>query len=395
MRLLHIVLIAWVLAPSTLAAQHALGTGGPYDPGVPTPAAVLGYELGEAFTPHHMIVRYIETLARTSHRITMDTVATTYEGRPVLLATATSAANHARLDEVRAGARTLADPRGASRGELDALLARQPTIVWLGYTVHGDEASGVEAALATLYQLAAGQDAETLRILDNTVALIDPVENPDGHDRHVNQVAWDLGRFGPDPHPRAVVHGHDWHGGRTNHYLFDLNRDWVIHAHPETRGRIDVFRSWFPHVAADLHEMGSSSSYFFAPPMQPVNANIHPLIRKGWQRFAQGNAAAFAEHGWGFFTREGYDEFFPGYGPSWPLFTGAVGMTYEQASSEGGAVRRDDGSILTLREAALHHYAASRATLLTAADHRADATVPPRSARTRPATTSARAPAAR
>ncbi len=372
MRLLHIVLTACVLVPSTATAQHALGGGGPYDPAVPTPASVLGYELGEAFTPHHMIIRYMEALVRTSDRITLDTVATTYEGRPVLLAIATSAGNHARLDRIQAGARTLADPRGASRAELDALVAEQPAIVWLGYTVHGDEASGVEAALGTLYQLAAGQDAETLRILETTVALIDPVENPDGHDRHVNQVAWDMGRFGPDPHPRAVVHGHDWHGGRTNHYLFDLNRDWIVHAHPETRGRMDVFRSWFPHVAADLHEMGSSSSYFFAPPMQPVNANVHPLIRKGWQRFAEGNAAAFAEHGWGFFTREGYDEFYPGYGPSWPLYTGAIGMTYEQGSSEGGAVRRDDGSILTLREATLHHYAASRATLRTAADHRAE-----------------------
>ncbi|MEJ2504357.1 MAG: M14 family zinc carboxypeptidase, partial [Gemmatimonadota bacterium] len=276
----------------------------------------------------------------------------------------------ARIDEIRAGSRRLADPRGASEDELASLAASQPTVVWLGYTVHGDEASGVEAALATLYQLAAGQDPGTLEILDGVVTLIDPVQNPDGHDRHVFQVAWDQGRFGPDPYPRAVVHGHDWHGARTNHYLFDLNRDWIVHAHPETRGRMAYFREWFPHVAADLHEMGSSSTYFFAPPMQPVNANVHPLVREGWQLFARGNAAAFAEHGWGFFTREGYDEFFPGYGPSWPLYTGAVGMTYEQGSSEGGAVERDDGTVLTLREAALHHYAASRATLRTAATNR-------------------------
>ncbi len=371
MRMTRALLIAFILLPSALSAQHALGGQGPYDPSIPTPASVLGYELGEAFTPHHMIVRYASMLAELSDRMTLDTVATTYEGRPVLLATVTSAANQASIDQIRAGAQRLADPRGASRAELERLVQSQPTIVWLGYTVHGDEASGVEAALGTLYQLAAGQDEETLAILENTVALIDPVQNPDGHDRHVNQVAWDLGRFGPDPYPGAVVHWHDWHGGRSNHYLFDLNRDWIIHAHPETRGRMEVFRSWFPHVAADLHEMGSSSTYFFAPPMQPVNANVHPLIREGWQLFARGNAAAFDAHGWGFFTREGYDEFYPGYGPSWPLYTGAIGMTYEQGSSEGGAIRRDDGSILTLREAALHHYAGSRATLRTAAENRA------------------------
>jgi hypothetical protein len=357
--------------PRPTAAQHALAEGGPYDPSIPTPSAVLGYELGQRFTPHHMVVRYLSALAESSARIRLDTVATTYEGRPVLLAIATSAANQARLDEIRADALRLADPRGASRTELDALVARMPVVVWLGYTVHGDEASGVEAALGTLYQLAAGQDPETLEILENTVALIDPVQNPDGHDRHVNQVAWDTGILGPDPHPRAVVHGHDWHGARTNHYLFDLNRDWIVHAHPETRGRMDVFRAWFPHVAVDLHEMGSSSTYFFAPPMKPVNANVHPLIREGWQLFARGNAEAFGRHGWGFFTREGYDEFYPGYGPSWPLYTGAVGMTYEQGSSEGGAIRRDDGSVLTLLEATRHHYTASRATLRTAAAGRA------------------------
>ncbi|MFW5947183.1 MAG: M14 family zinc carboxypeptidase, partial [Gemmatimonadota bacterium] len=232
--------------------------------------------------------------------------------------------------------------------------------------------SGAEAALATLYQLAAGQDAETRAILDDVVILIDPVQNPDGHDRHVNQVAWDRGAFGPDPFPDAVVHGHDWHGARSNHYLFDLNRDWIVHAHPETRARMSVFLDWFPHVAADLHEMGSNSTYFFAPPMVPIHANIHPLVRKGWDIWSRGNAAAFAEHGWGFFTREGYDEFYPGYGPSWPIHTGAIGMTYEQGSSEGGAIRRDDGSVLTLREAARHHYTASRATLRTAATHRAE-----------------------
>ena len=367
-RVLATVLLLLAVVPAGPAAgQHALAAGGPYDPSIPTPASVLGYELGARLTPHHMIVRYAEALAAASPRVRLDTVAYTYEGREVLLAVVTSEANQARIEEIRAGARRLADPRGASAAELDRLVTTLPAIVWLGYTVHGDEASGVEAALGTLYQLAAGEDEETRLILDRTVALIDPVENPDGHERHVQQVAWDRGVFGPDPFPRAVVHGHDWHGARSNHYLFDLNRDWIVHAHPETRGRMAVFRSWYPHVAADLHEMGSSSTYFFAPPMAPVNANVHPLVREGWRLFARGNADAFAREGWGFFTREGYDEFFPGYGPSWPIHTGAVGMTYEQGSSEGGAIRRDDGSVLTLREAARHHYTASRATLLTAA----------------------------
>ncbi len=365
------LVLALLVTPAAVVAQHGLFDHGPYDPSVPTPASVLGYEIGETFTPHFLIDRYLTALAEASPRITMDTVAFTHEGRPVLLAVATSKANQARIDGIRADLQRLADPRGASRSELEALVERTPTAVFLAYTVHGNEASGAEAALATLYQLAAGQDPGTRAILDSVVTLIDPVQNPDGHDRHVNQVAWDRGVFGPDPFPGAVVHGSDWHGARSNHYLFDLNRDWVIHSQPETRGRMDVLRSWYPHVLADLHEMGSSSTYFFPPPMKPIHQAIHPTVHAGWRMFAEGNARAFAENGWGFYTRESFDEFYPGYGPSWPIHTGAIGMTYEQASSRGGLIERDDGSLLSLREATQHHYTASRATLRTAAENRA------------------------
>ena len=373
MKLRPVLLLQLALAaPAALMAQHSLGDHGPYDPAIPTPSSVLGYELGERFTPHHLILRYAEAVATASPRVRLDTVAHTFEGREVLLLTVTSEANQRRLDEIRALSRRVADPRGASRAELDRAAAALPAIVWLGYSVHGDEASGVEAGIGTLYDLAAGQGDETRMILDSTVVLIDPAQNPDGHERHVQQVMWDRGVFGPDPYPAAVVHNHDWHGARTSHYLFDLNRDWIVHTHPETRGRMAVFRAWHPHVAVDLHEMGSSSTYFFAPPMAPVNQNVAESVRKGWQQFAEGNAAEFSRHGWGFFTREGYDEFLPAYGPSWPLMAGAVGMTYEQGSSEGGAIRRDDGSVLTLLEATRHHYAASRATLRTAAHRRTE-----------------------
>jgi hypothetical protein len=359
------------MLPISAQAQHGLANGGPYDATIPAPSSVLGYDLGERFTPHHLIGRYTEALASASPRMRLDTVAYSHEGRAVLLATVTSEANQARLDEVRRAAARLADPRGASSSELERLVATTPTIVWLGYTVHGNEASGVEAALATLYELTAGQGAETRMMLDSVVVLIDPVQNPDGHERHVMQSMWDRGRF-PDPDPRSMQHAQIWQGSRTNHYLFDLNRDWLVHAHPETRGRMEVFTTWYPHVAADLHEMGSNTTYFFAPPMPPVHENVHPLIWKGWDRFSRGNAKAFGAEGLGFFTREGFDEFFPGYGPSWPIMSGAIGMTYEQASSRGGEVRRDDGTILTLREATQGHYLASLATLRTAATFRTE-----------------------
>jgi hypothetical protein len=361
-----------VLALTTpLSSQHGLAEGGPYDPAIPVPASVLGYELGERFTPHHLIMRYVEAVAAASARVRVDTVAYSHEGREVLLATVTSESNQARLAEIQRAARRLADPRGASSSELAGLVANTPTIVWLGYTVHGNEASGVEAALATLYELAAGTDAQTAMMLDSVVVLIDPVQNPDGHERHVQQVLWNKGAF-PSPDPASMDHSQTWHGSRSNHYLFDLNRDWLVHVQPETRGRMEVFTSWYPHVAADLHEMGSNTTYFFAPPMPPVNENVHPLVWKGWDRFSAGNVAAFGTEGLGFFTREGFDEFFPGYGPSWPIMSGAIGMTYEQASSRAGQIRRDDDTILTLREAAQGHYVASLATIRTAALYRTE-----------------------
>ncbi|HEX7048568.1 MAG TPA: M14 family zinc carboxypeptidase [Longimicrobiales bacterium] len=358
------------LASRPAVAQHALADGGAYDPGIPTPASVLGYAIGERFTPHHEIVRYAELLAEASPRVRLDTVAKTFEGREVLLAIVTSEANQMRLDEIRRDAQRLADPRGASAAELAAVVDRLPAIVWLGYTVHGGEASGTEAALAMLYQLASGTDAETRMILDSTVVLIDPVQNADGHERHVQDVMRMRGALRIPTAPGAMIHDGSWPGPRTSHYYFDLNRDWFILSHPSTRGRVATFREWAPHVAVDLHEMGSNSTYFFAPPMQPFNENLHESIIRWWDIYAASNAAAFDAYGWSYFRREGYDEFYPGYGVSWPSLTGAVGMTYEEASSGGGAIRREDGTILTLREAARHHYTAAWATALTTARRR-------------------------
>jgi hypothetical protein len=369
---LTILALLIVLPLRVAPAQHSFSTGSAYNPTIPTPRAVLGYEVGERFTPHHMIVRYAERVAVASPRIALDTVAVTFEGRESLLIIATSEANQARLEQIRAEARALADPRGLSPAALASAM-RIPSIAWLGYTVHGGEASGTEAALALIYQLAAGTDAETRLILDSTIVLIDPIQNPDGHERHVQDVIRMRpacpGCFsnGVPPTPGSLVHQGAWPGARTSHYYFDLNRDWFIHSHPETRGRVRTFHEWAPHVAVDLHEMGSSSSYFFAPPMEPVNKNVPASILKWWDIYAAANAAAFDRHGWAYFRREGYDEFYPGYGVSWPILTGAVGMTFEQASSGAGAVRRSDGTVLTLREAASHHYTAAWATILTTA----------------------------
>ncbi len=354
----------------SLGAQHAYNQSGRFDPAVPTPRSVLGYEVGERFTPHHVVHRYFEALARSSNRVRLDTLGRTFEGREVLLLVVTSSANQQRLEAIKRDAEALAYPDRTSGAQVDAIVQRLPSIVWLGYTVHGNEASGTEAALATAYQLAAGTDDATRLLLDSTVTLIDPIQNPDGHERHVQDVMRKRSTWGVSSIPGTLSQEGSWPGARTSHYQFDLNRDWFIHSHPETRARVSGFFTWWPHVAVDLHEMGSNSTYFFAPPMEPINKNVPPQVLDWWERYAAGNAAAFDEQGWAYFRREGYDEFWPGYGVSWPILNGAVGMTYEQASSGAGAIRRTDGTVLTLSEAAHHHYTASIATLRVTAEQR-------------------------
>jgi hypothetical protein len=367
---LRLALLPLALLATRLPAQHPFAQGGSYDPAVPTPRAVLGYDVGERFTPHHLLMRYIERVAATSRRVRVDTLDVTAEGRPIVAVLIAGERYRSRLDDVKRDAARLADPRTLSPAELDATIARMPAIVWLGYTIHGGEASGTEAAIAGIYQLAAGTDAETRRLLDSVVVIVDPVQNPDGHERHAQDVMRARGVRGVPVHPSALIHSGNWPGPRTSHYQFDLNRDWFIQSHPESRARASTIGSWWPHVAADLHEMGSNSTYYFAPPMEPVNKNVPQNIRDWWDVMASGISAAFDQFGWSYFRREGYDEFYPGYGISYPILTGAVGMTFEQASSSGGAIRRRDGTILTLSEAASHHYVAAWATLQVTAARR-------------------------
>jgi hypothetical protein len=345
---------ALVAAPA--GAQHPFAAAGAaFDARVPRPATVIGHDVGERFTPHHLVLRYFERVAQASPRVRLDTLGTTFEGREYITAVVTSERNHSRINDILADAARLADPRSVSAADLDAAVSRTPAIVLLAYTVHGGEASGTEAALATLYQLAAGTDAATVALLDSVVVLIDPIQNPDGHERHVQDVMRRRGIFGADPTPGSMMHDGSWPGARTSHYHFDLNRDWFLQSHPETRARAGYFVRWWPHVAVDLHEMGSNSTYFFAPPMEPINKNVPASVLEWWEIFASANAEAFDAYGQPYFRREGYDEFYPGYGVSWPILSGAIGMTYEEASSSGGAIRRTDGTVLTLADAARNH----------------------------------------
>ena len=350
-------LIAFLAAAAQpLAAQQA----------PPSPAEVLGYQLGERFTPYAGVQRYSRALAEASPLVDYRAYGTTPEGRELFQLVIAAPQNLQRLDAVLAANAELTRP------ETSAERARQiaetnPAVVYFSYGVHGNESSSSEAALYTAWDLARNAP-EVQGVLDQLVVIIDPVTNPDGRDRYVGWFNSVVGAQ-PNVNPQAREHREPWPGGRFNHYLFDLNRDWSWATQPETQARLATWWRWNPQVHVDFHEMFYNSTYFFFPAAAPINPIYPDHILQWGRRFGQGNARAFDQFGWAYYTGEAFDLFYPGYGDSWPSLTGAVGMTYEQAghSAAGIAIQQESGDTLTLHDRAQHHRTSGQATLRTAA----------------------------
>ncbi len=340
------------------------------DPAVPSPAELLGSSLGDRFTHHPKILDTLEALAEASPRVTLWTYGETYEGRPLTLVAISSADNVARLEEIRARHLRLADPRGLEADERQRLLDEVPVVTWLAYGVHGNESSSSEAALASAYVLAAAR-GEWEDLLDRTVVLIDPLVNPDGRERYVSGYEQRRGRV-PDPDPATAEHREPWPGGRQNHYLIDLNRDWAWASQRETRHRLAAYRGWEPQVFVDYHEMYAESSYFFPPSADPVNPYLDERTVDWLDVFGRANAAAFDRQGWPYFKGEAFDLFYPGYGDAYPAFRGAVGMTYEMAGHgrAGLVMELRDGTLLTLADRIARHTTTSLSTVRAAAENR-------------------------
>ncbi len=364
--------LALILAPATFAqGRFEYWPGATYDPAVPTHAKVLGYECGERISSYSGLMKYLDALAAAQpRRLKVFEYARSWEGRRLVYAVLASEANMKRIEEIRAGMKKLADPRLTSEAETRKLMTSLPALVWLGYGVHGNEISGPEAALLAVYHLlAARNDKMVDEILANTVLLIDPTQNPDGRDRFVNHFERSVG-LEPDASPQAVEHNESWPGGRSNHYYFDMNRDWFALTQPETRGRIKALQEWYPPVFVDLHEMGSESTYYFAPEAVPFNPHLVPEQRAYLDWFGKNNARWFDRFGFNYFTREVYDAFYPGYGASWPSYYGAIAMTYEQASARGLIMRRSDDTVFRFRDTVRQHFVASLSSAETAARNR-------------------------
>ena len=333
-----------------------------YNDKIPTPKEIIGHQVGEWHVTHDKLVEYMKVLANSSDRITLEDRGKTFEGRPLLLLTITSPNNHSRIDDIRQR-----HIDGTNDSSLD--VTNDPIIVYQGFSIHGNEPSGSNAALAVAYYLAASTSSATEDLLNNTVILFDPSFNPDGLQRFAYWANTNKSKnINPDSNDREYFEV--WPRGRTNHYWFDMNRDWLPVQLPESRARIASFHKWLPNILTDHHEMGSNSTFFFQP---GIPSRTHPLTPQLNQDLTKeiGNyhAKALDKIGSQYYSEESYDDFYYGKGSTFPDINGSIGILFEQGSSRGHAQETSNG-ILTFPFTIRNQYTAAMSTLEAAKNMR-------------------------
>ena len=337
--------------------DYYLPTNVSYNPNIPTPKSSIGHQVGDWHITHDKLVQYMYTLASSSDRITIENRGATFEGRPLLLLTITSANNHANIETIRQQHLELTQKEPSTIN-----INEMPIVVQQGFSIHGNEPSGSNAALAVAYYLAAAQGPAIDTLLNNTVILFDPSYNPDGLQRFAYWANTNKSKnINPDPNDRE--YDEVWPGGRTNHYWFDMNRDWLPVQLPESRARIATFHKWMPNILTDHHEMGTNSSFFFQP---GIPSRTHPLTPQQNQdltgEIGSYHATAFDKIGSFYYSKESFDDFYYGKGSTFPDINGSIGILFEQASSRGHAQESVNG-ILTFAFTIRNQFTAALSTL--------------------------------
>ena len=341
--------------------------GGQTGGGLQDPSSYLGYAMGSRFTFHHDVVNYVRYLALNTPHAKEVTYGSTYEGRPLQALIVASPAHFQELDAIQADhLKRMEGERGDARW--DGL-----AVVWLSYGVHGNEAVCTESALEVMYRACAATPQhfpEWHAALEHLVVIIDPCLNPDGHDRYASFFTQRASAW-PNADPMAWEHDEPWPGGRVNHYLFDLNRDWAWLQQRESANRMSLMLDWMPHVHGDFHEMGIDSPYYFAPAAKPYHSVITDWQREFQQHVGTTTAANFDRRGALFYTGEDFDLYYPSYGDTYPMYHGAIGLTYEQGGSAraGVLVENSDGDELSLAFRIENHVESSLSLLQTSASH--------------------------
>ncbi len=354
-------------AGQNLEKDYYFPAGSRFVTNIPTPSQFFNHQIGHSHTRYDQIVDYFKILEQHSGRIKIDTIGRTWEGRPLIVLKASSPDNIRNSEQIRQ--QHIETINKAKENRIVSNEA-QPALVFLGFSVHGNETSAAEASILTAYYLAAAEDPAVKTSLAKGIFFIDPVRNPDGYDRYVNWVNANAA-FPPNGSPLDREHNEVWPGGRTNHYWFDLNRDWINQVNPESKARVSYFQHWLPHFQGDFHEMGAASSFFFEP--TKTDAQESPLVPKSTyqlnQKFATYYAKALDEIGSFYFTKEQFDNINPTYGSTYPDHVGSLGILFEQASPRGLFQKTSNGD-LTYPFAIRNHFRIALASITASIDHR-------------------------
>ncbi|WP_150450834.1 M14 family zinc carboxypeptidase [Arenibacter lacus] len=324
---------------------------------IQSPSQFLGYELGTAFTRHHRVVDYYNYLASTApDRVQLVEYGVTYEQRPLILAYVSSPGNMSNLEAIQE-----AHINNTKGGDL-----AEKAIVWLSYNVHGNESVSTETSMQTIYELL----TQKKDYLEDTVVIMDPCMNPDGRDRYVNWY-YQNKNTPHQPDPNSKEHHEAWLSGRSNHYMFDLNRDWAWLTQKESQQRIKIFNQWLPHIHVDFHEQGVDNPYFFAPAAEPYHEVVTDFQRDFQSVIGKNHAKYFDANGWFYFTKEIFDLLYPSYGDTYPTYNGSIGMTYEQGGSgrAGLGIITGIGDTLTLKDRISHHLTTGLSTVEVASQN--------------------------
>ncbi len=340
---------------------------GSYDTKVTHPDEILGFPIGQRMASPAQITASIQTWASQSNRIKVVEYARSHEDRPLFAVFLSSPENLAKLDDIYKDIETLSDPRKTNSSEANRIIERLPATAWMAYSIHGNETSGADAALTAIYHLAASQDKEVIDLLANMVVVIDPLMNPDGRDRFSKSLEQYRG-VAPNVDDQSLLHRGDWPSGRTNHYFFDLNRDFFYLTQPETVGRVKMINKFRPQLMIDGHEMGPQDTYLMGPPRQPLNFNIAPSLQKWAETFAQDQGAAFDAKQWRYYTGEWFENWYPGYS-NYAEYRGSMHILYEQSRMAEDGVRRPEGTVQTYKESVHHQFVSTIANLETLSTH--------------------------
>lgn len=360
-KLFLLILVATLFANYSygqLDLDYYLPAGVSYNSEIPTPEFVIGFQVGQWHVSHDKLVQYMYKLAESSDRITIREYARTFENRPLVVLTITSSENQQKIDQIKAQHQLLTDPQQSSSLDLNTM----PAVAYMGYSIHGNEASGSNASLLVAYYLAAAQGDKIDQLLSNTIILLDPSFNPDGLNRFASWVNSHKSMVETSD-PNNMEQNEAWPGGRTNHYWFDLNRDWLPIQLPESQGRIKTFHDWKPNVLTDHHEMGTNATFFFQPGIPSRNNPLTPdNTYRLTEKMGEYHAKALDSIGSLYYTKESYDDYYYGKGSTYPDVNGAVGILFEQASARGHAQDSENG-ILRFPFAIKNHFNTSLSTL--------------------------------